>query len=82
MHARSVRQAAAPARLQARVGASFAFLGGSAALLGAGLGGVLGEWLGPRATLAAGAALVLLAAPLLAFGARPRPPRAAGHEEP
>lgn len=82
VHARSVRQAAAPARLQARVGASFAFLGGSAALLGAGLGGVLGEWLGPRATLAAGAALVLLAAPLLAFGARPRPPRAAGHEEP
>jgi MFS family permease len=81
VHARSLRQAAAPARLQARVGASFAFLGGSAALVGAGLGGVLGEWLGPRATLAAGAALVLLAAPVLAFGARGDLRRVAAHEE-
>ena len=65
VHASSLRQAAAPRELQGRVGACFAFLVQAGMLAGTAAGAALGELLGARATLAAGAAGILLAAALV-----------------
>jgi predicted MFS family arabinose efflux permease len=71
IHALSLRQGAAPAALQGRVHGSFSFLSSWAMLAGALLGGLLGEALGPRATIAAaGAAFAAIALAWLAFAPR------------
>jgi MFS family permease len=76
IHALSLRQGAAPAALQGRVHGTFSFLSSWAMLAGALLGGLLGEALGPRATIAAaGAAFVAIALAWLALA--PRTARAA-----
>jgi Na+/melibiose symporter-like transporter len=58
----SLRQAITPARLLGRVNASLQFLAAGAAPLGAIGGGVLGEAIGLRATMAIGVAIMLCAA--------------------
>lgn len=63
----SLRQGITSERLLGRVNATMAFLNMGAALLGALLGGALGEWLGVRPTLFLGGALTILAAVGLAF---------------
>ncbi|MBI4497088.1 MAG: MFS transporter [Chloroflexi bacterium] len=63
----SLRQAIIPHGLLGRVNASIRFLGLGAMLLGALLGGVLGETVGLRATLVVGAAGMCLAAAWLAL---------------
>jgi MFS family permease len=67
VHEASFRQSAAPAALRGRVSACFAFLAQGAMLAGTGLGALLGELAGARATLAAGAAACLLAALVVAI---------------
>jgi MFS family permease len=62
IHALSLRQGAAPADLQGRIHGSFSFLSSWAMLAGAGLGGLLGDALGPRATIAAASGLFLAVA--------------------
>jgi MFS family permease len=59
IHALSLRQGAAPAELQGRIHGSFSFLSSWAMLGGALLGGLLGDALGPRATIAVAAGLFL-----------------------
>jgi MFS family permease len=70
VHASSLRQAAAPRELQGRVSACFAFLAQAGMLVGIAAGAVLGETLGARATLVAGAAGILLAAAVVAAASR------------
>ena len=78
IHALSLRQGAAPAELQGRVHGTFSFLSSWAMLAGALLGGLLGEALGPRGTVAvAGGAFVAIALAWLAFA-----PRAGGMSTP
>lgn len=62
VHAVSLRQATTPAGFLGRVGGTFEFAALGAMLLGTAVGGFLGEILGLRATLAAGAAGMALAA--------------------
>jgi predicted MFS family arabinose efflux permease len=62
VHQRSLRQRITPARLLGRVGGALRLLNGAAMLAGAAAGGWLGESLGLRATLVAGALLSALAA--------------------
>jgi predicted MFS family arabinose efflux permease len=70
----SQRQAAAPPELQGRVHGAFSFLGSWAMFGGALVGGVLGDAIGPRATIAGAAALQVAAAlAWLAFAPRERP---------
>jgi MFS family permease len=57
----SLVQGAVPERLQGRVNASFRFLGWAAALGGLLIGGLLGETIGLRATMAVGSVGMLLA---------------------
>jgi predicted MFS family arabinose efflux permease len=57
----SLRQSITPARLLGRVNASMQFLAAGAAPLGAVAGGVLGELIGLRATLAFGVAIIMCA---------------------
>jgi MFS family permease len=63
----SLRQAITPQRLLGRVHATFRFVTTGAGLLGALLGGVLGELIGPRAAIAIGA-LGVCSACLWVFG--------------
>jgi hypothetical protein len=56
----SLVQGTVPERLQGRVNASFRFLGWAAALVGLLLGGLTGEALGLRATMAIGAVGMVL----------------------
>ncbi|MCC6778189.1 MAG: MFS transporter [Hyphomicrobiales bacterium] len=63
----SLRQAVTPSQVLGRVNASIQFLGLVAMLLGALLGGVLGETVGLRATLVCGGAFSLLAGIALAL---------------
>jgi MFS family permease len=78
IHALSRRQAAAPAELQGRIHGTFSFLSSWAMLAGALLGGLLGDALGPRATIAvAGGAFVALALAWWAFAPKGDAPRAA-----
>ena len=71
IHAVSLRQAAAPAELQGRVHGTFSFLSSWAMLAGALLGGLLGDTLGSRATIAlAAVAFVAIALGWLAFAPR------------
>jgi MFS family permease len=65
VHSSSLRQAATPRELQARVSACFAFLSQIGMLAGIAAGAALGESVGARATLALGAAGILLAAALV-----------------
>lgn len=58
----SLRQAVTPQRLQGRVSASARFISRSAIPVGAIVGGLLGEWLGLRLTLALASACSLLMA--------------------
>jgi hypothetical protein len=67
VHESSWRQAAPPAGLRGRVSAGVGFLAQGAMLAGAGAGAALGEALGPRVTLLAGALGVLAAALLVAL---------------
>ena len=68
IHALSLRQSAAAAELQGRVHGTFSFLSSWAMLAGALLGGLLGEALGTRATVAvAGGAFVAIALAWLAL---------------
>jgi MFS family permease len=67
VHESSWRQAAPPAALRGRVSAGVGFLAQGAMLAGAGAGAALGEALGPRVTLLAGALGVLAAALLVAL---------------
>lgn len=62
IHALSLRQGAAPAALQGRIHGSFSFLSSWAMLAGAGLGGLLGDALGPRLTIAVASGLFLAVA--------------------
>jgi MFS family permease len=62
IHALSLRQGAAPAELQGRIHGSFSFLSSWAMLAGAGLGGLLGDALGPRLTIAVASGLFLATA--------------------
>lgn len=57
---RSLRQTVTPDHLLGRAGATLHFLSAGIALLGALLGGILGEVIGLRATIALGAACVML----------------------
>jgi MFS family permease len=66
VHGSSYRQAAIPHELQGRAAASFAFLAQGGMLLGTVAGAILGEALGSRATLAVGAAGMILAALVVA----------------
>jgi hypothetical protein len=59
IHALSLRQGAAPAALQGRIHGSFSFLSSWAMLGGALLGGLLGDALGPRLTIAVAGGLFL-----------------------
>jgi MFS family permease len=59
IHALSLRQGAAPAELQGRIHGSFSFLSSWAMLGGALLGGLLGDALGPRLTIAVASGLFL-----------------------
>jgi hypothetical protein len=78
IHALSRRQAAAPAELQGRIHGTFSFLSSWAMLAGALLGGLLGDALGPRATIAlAGLAFVVLALAWWAFAPKVDAPRVA-----
>jgi len=78
IHALSRRQAAAPAELQGRIHGTFSFLSSWAMLAGALLGGLLGDALSPRATIAlAGGAFVALALAWWAFAPKGDAPRAA-----
>jgi MFS family permease len=78
IHALSRRQAAAPAELQGRIHGTFSFLSSWAMLAGALLGGLLGDVLGPRATIAlAGGAFVALALVWWAFAPKGDAARAA-----
>ena len=52
IHALSLRQGATPVELQGRIHGTFSFLSSWAMLAGALLGGLLGDALGPRATIA------------------------------
>lgn len=71
IHALSLRQAAVPAGLQARIHGTFSFLSSWAMLVGALLGGVLGDALGPRLTIAvASGAFLAIALAWLAFAPR------------
>ncbi len=63
----SLRQAIAPERLLGRINATVQFLGLGASLAGSLLGGVLGETIGVRPTLVAGACGTLLAILTLVF---------------
>ena len=77
IHALSLRQGAAPAELQGRIHGSFSFLSSWAMLGGALLGGLLGDALGPRLTIAVAGGLFLAIA-LAWFALAPRgAPRAA-----
>ena len=77
IHALSLRQAAAPPDLQGRVHGSFSFLASWAMLAGAGLGGLLGEALGPRLTIAvASGAFLAIALAWWLFAPRFDAPRA------
>jgi MFS family permease len=77
IHALSLRQAAAPAELQGRVHGSFSFLASWAMLAGAGIGGLLGDVLGPRLTIAAASgAFVAIALAWWLFAPRFDAPRA------
>ena len=58
----SLRQAVTPGRVLGRVNASIRFVGMAAMLVGALLGGALGEWLGLRPTLVLGACGTFVAA--------------------
>jgi MFS family permease len=62
VHQRSLRQRITPAHLLGRVGGALRLLNGAAMLGGAAAGGWLGESVGLRATLVAGAGLSALAA--------------------
>ena len=62
VHQRSLRQRITPGHLLGRVGGALRLLNGAAMLAGAAAGGWLGESLGLRATLVAGAGLAALAA--------------------
>jgi MFS family permease len=69
IHALSLRQALAPARLAGRIHSGFRFANLAAMLLGTLTAGALAGWIGMRATLALGAAGVMACAGLLAFSA-------------
>jgi MFS family permease len=76
IHALSERQAAVPASLQSRVHGAFGFLSRWAALAGVALGGLLGSGVGPRATIALAAGVLLaVGAGWLAGAPRPSPAR-------
>ncbi len=62
IHALTARQEAAAPEVQSRVHGAFSFLTRWAALAGAALGGLLGSAIGPRATIALAAALLLAVA--------------------
>ena len=62
VHQRSLRQRITPGRLLGRVGGALRLLNGAAVLAGAAAGGWVGESLGLRATLVAGACVSALAA--------------------
>ncbi|HUP27092.1 MAG TPA: MFS transporter, partial [Chloroflexia bacterium] len=57
---RSLRQSVTPDHLLGRAGATLEFLSAGIALLGAIVGGILGEIIGVRLTIAVGAAAVIL----------------------
>ena len=63
----SLRQAITPERLRGRVNATLEFVGLVATLAGAGLGGLLGQWIGLRFALCAGIAASACAAAALLF---------------
>ena len=63
----SLRQSVADERLQGRVNATFEFAGIGASLVGALLGGLLGQWVGVRPVLFAAAIGTILAALLIAL---------------
>ena len=67
IHATSLRQQVVAGRLQGRVNGFFRVLASSSALLGALLGGGLGEWFGLESTLWGAAGLILAGAGVLAF---------------
>jgi MFS family permease len=72
VHGSSYRQSALPLELQARAAACFGFLAQGGMLLGTAAGAALGELVGPRATLAVGAAGMLAATALVATAGRGR----------
>lgn len=64
---RSLRQTVTPDHLLGRANATLHFLSAGVALLGALIGGILGELLGLRTTIAVGAAITILGALWMCF---------------